>query len=98
MDQRAWFGEGLPKGIIMLDTHESIQLRFEKMMMERSPIERLKMGCSMFDTAKEIVRSSILNKNPQASLEEIRKGIFLRFYGQDFNEVQIKNILGGLKP
>ena len=52
----------------------------------------------MFDTAKEIVRSSILNKNPQASLEEIRKGIFLRFYGQDFNEVQIKNILGGLKP
>ncbi len=80
----------------MFDTHESIQLRFHQMIMKRTPIERLRMGSSMFDTARQIVRSSILNENPQSSLQELRKEMFLRFYGQDFNELQRKNILNSL--
>lgn len=81
----------------MLDTHESVQLQYEKMMMRRTPVERLKMGCSMFDTSKEIVRSSILNLNPQVSLQQLRKQIFLRFYGGDFTKQQTKKILEALK-
>ncbi len=80
----------------MIDTHESIQLRFQHMMMERTPIERLQMGSSMFDTVRQIVRSSILNENPQSSSQELKKEIFLRFYGQEFNGLQRKNILDSL--
>ena len=61
----------------MIDTHESITIRFHQMMMRRSAIERLKMGCSMFETAKHIVRSSILAQNPQISPRQMREEIFL---------------------
>lgn len=76
----------------MTDTHKSIQLRFERMMADRVPMERLRMGSSMFDTAKTIVRDSIVAQHPGISSQELKKEIFLRFYGQEFNKVQIKKI------
>ena len=81
----------------MTDTHESIKARFHQMLMSRSPLERLKMGCSMFDSARQIVRSSILDQNPHSSLLEIKKAVFLRFYGHDFNPDQKEKILSSLK-
>jgi hypothetical protein len=39
----------------------------------------------MFDTAKAIVKSSIREKYPEISRQEMRVKIFLRFYGQDFD-------------
>jgi len=81
----------------MLDTHESIQKRFFQMMMSKSPVDRLRMGCSMFDSAKQIVRSSILERNPDGSPLEIRKEMFLRFYGQDFQPDQKIKILDAFK-
>ncbi len=81
----------------MNDTHESIKLRFQQMMMSRAPAERLRMGCSMFDAAKQIVRSSIMNENPKSSPLETKKAMFLRFYGMDFNKEQKTKILNFLK-
>lgn len=81
----------------MTDTHESMQAQFYKMMMDRAPLERLRMGCSMFDTAKRIVRSSILQANPKSSVKEIKKGIFLRFYSEDFKLDLRNKILNSLK-
>lgn len=80
----------------MTDTHASIERRFRRMMMGRAPLERLKMGCSMFDSAKRIVRSSILNQNPRLSAKEIKRAVFLRFYGQDFGREQQIKILNSL--
>ena len=77
----------------MSDTHASIETKFHQMIMSRSPEERLRMGCSMFDTAKEIVRSSILEIDPHISSQELKKKIFLRFYDQDFGPEQKKKIL-----
>jgi hypothetical protein len=77
----------------MSDTHPSVESRFHEMIMSRSPEERLRMGCSMFDTAKEIVRSSIRERNPNLSEREMRKEIFLRFYGNDFSPQQKEKIL-----
>jgi hypothetical protein len=96
MDPRPWFGKSLPKGSWMIDTHESIQIRFEKTMMQRSGAERLKMGCSMFDAAKEMACSSIFAENPRVSAEGLKKELFLRFYGQDFSPAQVQNIIGRL--
>ena len=81
----------------MNDTHESIERRFRRMMMSRAALTRLKMGCSMFDSAKRIVRSSILDQNPRLSAQEIKRAVFLRFYGQDFGREQQAKILNSFK-
>ncbi len=81
----------------MQDTHSSMQLRFDQEIMKLSCTQRVQMGSSMFDAAKEIVRRSILNKNPGILQVELNKEMFLRFYGQEFNKNQKKNILDVLE-
>ena len=66
----------------MFDTHPDVAVRFRELMMRKSGQERLVMGCSMYDTAKEIVRSAIYNSRPRITDGEIKREIFLRFYGQ----------------
>jgi len=77
----------------MNDTISEVAQRFQKMIMQRSPEERLRMGCSMYDAAKQIVKSSIIEQHPQISPEAMRGKIFLRFYEKDFDMVQKKKIL-----
>lgn len=51
------------------------------------------MGFSMFEMARKQVLASILNQNPNADPKEIRKQIFLRFYGEDFTPEEREKIL-----
>lgn len=81
----------------MNDTSPEMEKRYHTMLMERSGKERLKMGCSMYDAAREIVRSSILNENPGLTEGELKEKIFLRFYGLDFSETQKRKIIASLK-
>ena len=71
------------------DTHLKSELLYHELLLKKSNEERLIMGCSMFGTAKEIVKSSILNENPNISKEKLRIEIFIRFYG---NEVNYKSL------
>jgi hypothetical protein len=80
----------------MTDTSETIQNIYRAMIMSKSGEERLKMGCSMYDTAKAIAISSIKNYNPTISEKELLKEVFLRFYGFDFAEEEKKKILRAL--
>ena len=68
----------------MRDTSLEIERKFMEMMMRRSGQERLRMGFSMFNMARRQVVASIKMNKPNADRKEIRKDIFLRFYGQDF--------------
>lgn len=68
----------------MKDTSPEIQQQFIKMINKKSGQERLLMGFSMFDMARNIVISSIKTKNKDADLKTILSEIFLRFYGSDF--------------
>ena len=77
----------------MNDTNPEIEKRFREMIMERSGEERLKMGFSMFNMARRQVISSIKRDNPDANIQEIKKEIFLRFYGQDFSSEERKKSL-----
>jgi hypothetical protein len=65
-------------------------------MMSKTGQERLVMGCSMYDTAKEIVRSAIYNSRPRITDAEIKREIFLRFYGQEFSEDDREKLLSAL--
>ncbi len=77
----------------MNDTDPKIEARFNGMMMRKSGQERLKMGFSMFDAARRQVMASIRMKNPEADIKDMRKGLFLRFYGQDFPPEEREKIL-----
>lgn len=77
----------------MKDTTPEIESLFNQMMMNKTGQERLKMGFSMFEMARKQVLASILNQNPNADPKEIRKQLFLRFYGQDFTPEKCEKIL-----
>jgi len=80
----------------MNDTNSDADTQFKNLMMSKSGEQRLLMGCSMFDAAKKIVLSSICNRRPGISDVEIRREIFLRFYGPDFNETDRDKVLSAL--
>jgi len=72
----------------MDDTPEHIERRFRELMMARSPIDRLKMACDMFTTAKTLALAGIAQEAKDATPSEVRKLLFLRMYGQDFSPQQ----------
>ena len=81
----------------MNDTHPVAATRFRMLMKAKSNKERLLMGCSMFDTAKQIVKSAIMDEHPKILPREMKEAIFLRFYGMDFSEAEKEKILNILK-
>jgi hypothetical protein len=80
----------------MNDTHPKIAIHFRNLLMSKTGQERLLMGCSMYDTAKEIVRSSIFNDHPGITETEMIKEIFLRFYGHEFNQDEREKVISFL--
>jgi hypothetical protein len=81
----------------MRDTSPEMERRFREMLLARSGAERLKMGCSMHSFAQQLVRASILAKTPHASEAEVRRALFLRFYGRDFDSQTQERILATLE-
>lgn len=79
----------------MKDTSPEIESRFIDMMMSKSGEERMKMGFSMFETARRQVVASIKGESYDIDERELRRQIFLRFYGQEFDESEREKILKG---
>ncbi len=77
----------------MNDTHPEIAARFRNLMRAKSNEQRLLMGCSMFDAAKQIAQSAVYSQRPSITPEEMRKEIFLRFYGKEFSKADREKIL-----
>ncbi len=81
----------------MRDTKPEIDRRYREMLMARSRAERLRMGCSMYSTARTIIIASVLERFPEASAEQIREALFLRFYDGDFSPEDKRRILDALR-
>lgn len=77
----------------MRDTSPQIESRFIEMMMKKSGEERMRLGFSMFEMARRQVIASIKMDEPNADIREIRKGIFLRFYGLEFSPEEQRIII-----
>jgi hypothetical protein len=58
---------------------------YREMLLSRSGADRLKMGCSMFTTARSFVVARALEKNPGASPALLRRALFLHLYAGDFD-------------
>lgn len=80
----------------MKDTHPEVAGRFRDLMRAKSNEQRLLMGCSMYDTAKQIVRSAIYSQHPRITASQMRKEIFDRFYGLEFSRADKAKILSVL--
>jgi hypothetical protein len=80
----------------MKDTSDALESKYRDMLLGRSGEERLKMGCSMHATAQALLRASMLQVDPAASPAALRKALFLRFYGQEFDAATRKKILRAL--
>lgn len=80
----------------MTDTPPDVMQRYRALLLARSPEERLKMGCSMGATARALARASVLAGDPQASPAALRRALFLRFYGHEFETAERERILAWL--
>ena len=69
----------------MDDTSGEIALKMLELMRQKTGWERFQMGCAMRGSAKHLMELAILQKTPAASPADIRREIFLRFYGNDFD-------------
>ena len=81
----------------MNDTSPDTESRYRAMIMERAGEERLKMGCSMFDTAKALMQAGILDQNPDTSSAEIRRALFMQLYGHEFDADSREKILAAIE-
>ena len=86
----------IQRGNTLNNTHPDVAIRFRDLMMSKSGQQRLLMGCSMYDTAKQIVRSAIYNNRPDIMDKDLKKEIFLRFYGNEFSRADRKKFLSSL--
>ncbi|MFH1868531.1 MAG: hypothetical protein ABH843_06125 [Candidatus Omnitrophota bacterium] len=78
----------------MKDTSREVEKIYNDMLLKRTPEERLKMGCSMFDLACAIIRSSF---QKDISGNEIKQRLFLRLYGADLKEEVKKKVIRLMK-
>jgi hypothetical protein len=62
------------------------------MLLERPGQERLKMGCSMHATAQALAKASLSQRHPGVHPVELKRLLFLHFYGADFEPKERKRI------
>ena len=77
----------------MSDTDPAVARRYGAMLLARSAEDRVKMACSMDASVRRLVRASVLAANPQASPAAVRRALFLRFYGSEFDIGERERIL-----
>lgn len=81
----------------MNDTPADVAERYRDMLMHRTGEARLIMGCAMRDTARAFVEAFLREQDPNATEATIRKGVFLRFYGHEFDARTRAKILAAIE-
>jgi hypothetical protein len=75
------------------DTKPDVEERLRALYAARSVAERVEMATSMFGSAKQVARAGIRMELGDIPESEMRRLLFLRFYGDDFSDVQTAAIL-----
>ncbi|OGQ16901.1 MAG: hypothetical protein A3B70_00855 [Deltaproteobacteria bacterium RIFCSPHIGHO2_02_FULL_40_11] len=80
----------------MNDTRPEISKKIRHLMKQKSGEERMLMGFSMFQAAKEMVLASLHANKTILTPNALKKELFLRFYGNDFDAETKTKILSKL--
>lgn len=73
----------------MNDTSPEITKKMHEMLRTIPPVRRLEMGWSMYLTSRTLVINAILRKNPNITKLDLKKELFLKFYGDEFSQEYI---------
>ena len=76
----------------MSDTTPEIEVKIRELIQAKTPSERAEMGCSMFETSKQLIIRFIKEEHPGISDAELKKQLFLKLYGDEFGPEQIVKI------
>ncbi|HEV8052602.1 MAG TPA: hypothetical protein VGP47_08905 [Parachlamydiaceae bacterium] len=76
----------------MHDTSSAMEEKMRELIRAKTPLERLEMGCSMYETSRYLIQRSILEGNPSISENDLRKELFLKFYSSDFSPEESERI------
>lgn len=79
----------------MKDTPTAIEQLFTRKLLNLAPEERLAMACRMFSAAKALIHAGI-SSGGAMSTAEVRALVFLRLYGQDFDQAERAKVLAQL--
>jgi len=82
------------KQLLMNDTTDEVKSKIDKIYLDKSGEEKLLIALGMFESARELVISSLPGNIPEKSLI---KELFLRFYGDDFSAKEKEKILSIFK-
>lgn len=74
----------------MSDTRPEAAEFYRRLLLSKSAAERLAMGADMFTTAKELALADLRRQG-------VRAGLFLRFYGHEFEPEERERILQRLR-
>ena len=81
-----------------MGTANEVETLFRSAILAQSPAKRISMACRMFATAKALVEVGIFKTECGGpGSKEIRRLIFLRLYGRDFDTTQRKKIIDYLQ-
>ena len=75
----------------------AVDERYRDTLMQRTGEERLIMGCAMRDAARALIEASLLEQDPRTSMATLRKGLFLRLYGHEFDAETRSKIIGAIQ-
>lgn len=81
----------------MDDTSLAMTEKLNELIRNKTPAERAQMGSSMYDTSRALIERHILINNPLISKKELKKELFLKFYGDDFSTEELDRILKHLE-
>jgi hypothetical protein len=82
----------------MNDTDKAIERLQRERFQQKTPTERMRMGSSMFDTARNLMESGFSSKNPTWDRQTMRFYVFKAFYANDFTENQLQKIQAHFFP
>lgn len=82
----------------MNDTPTAVDELYRRMLLRRSPVERLGMACRMFSSARALARAGM----PATSSVQIRQQMLLRLYAADMPNDRLRELairaIGGWRP
>jgi len=68
------------------DTPSDVDELYRRMLLRRSPEERLRMACRMFSSARVLARAGM----PATSGAQMRRRMFLRLYAGDVPDDRLR--------
>ena len=81
----------------MKDTPPEVEAVYRKMLMARSPVERLAMATGMFEAAKKLALAGLRAQYGGLSPADLREKLFLRFYGDEYSEEEKARIVKAIR-